>query len=155
VAYGSVAWSTMATSEPIAMAEPQPDIEPVGPTEIARRLGVAFGTVRTWNFDRVLPPPRWRVGRGPLWDWPEIEAWAVATGRLDPLKATSTLRRQDAVHDLVGTGEIAERLRISHRGVLQRIVRGQMPPPRWQVAGRGVWLWEDLKDLPTNLRTTR
>ena len=116
-----------------------------------------LGAVVVLGIDGVLPPPRWSVGRGPLWDWPEIEAEAraVATGRLDPSKATSTMRRQEATLDLVGTGQIAERLGISHRGVLQRIMRGQMPPPRWQVAGRVVWLWEDLKDFPANLRTTR
>ena len=157
MAYGSVAWSTMATLEPLPMNKPDTEVDPVGPSEIAERLGVAFGTVRTWHFDRVLPSPRWRVGRGPVWDWSEVEAWAVATGRLDPSKVASPLPRPRTapVPELVGTGEIAERLGIGDRAVLKRIHRRQMPPPRWLVSGRGVWLWDDLKDLPPNLRNAQ
>lgn len=154
--YGAVAWPTMVTSELLPMGKPDTDLDPVGPGEIAERLGVAFGTVGTWHFDHILPPPRWQVGRGPIWDWSEVQAWAVATGRLDPSEARSTQpRRHDAhIPELVGTGEIAKRLGISSRAVLKRIHRQQMPPPRWQVSGRGVWIWEDLKDIPTNLRNT-
>ena len=57
-------------------------IEPVGPVEIAERLGVARATVDTWRQRGVLPAPDWHVSGRPLWDWPTVESWARDTGRL-------------------------------------------------------------------------
>lgn len=56
--------------------------EPVGLQEIGDRLGVARPTVDSWRTRDLLPAPRWTVGGRPAWDWFEIEAWAIATGRL-------------------------------------------------------------------------
>jgi hypothetical protein len=81
---------------------PACEIDPVGPTEIAARLKVPINTIHAWNYDKVLPPPRWRVGPGPVWDWTDIEAWAIATGRLTTL-APSPVHLHPAVqagHDL-------------------------------------------------------
>jgi hypothetical protein len=62
--------------------------EPVGVYEIAERLGVRQQTVAQWVYrsrrDRMTPPmpqPRWLVSKLPAWDWPEVAAWAKATGR--------------------------------------------------------------------------
>jgi len=127
------------------------DIDPVGPTEIAARLNVPKNTANAWIYDKVLPPPRWRIGPGPVWDWRDIQAWAIATGRLSPVaSAPPPPPRCQETPELVGVGEIAERLGIGKRAVLRRVERGRMPPPRWRVSARGVWLWDDLKHLPTN-----
>jgi excisionase family DNA binding protein len=56
--------------------------EPVGIKEIAERLGVQRATVDRWLQRHLLPAPPWTVGGRPCWDWPAIEAWARATGRL-------------------------------------------------------------------------
>ena len=134
------------------MSEPDTELDPVGPTEIAARLNVPINTIHAWNYDKVLPPARWRVGPGPVWDWSDIHAWAITTGRtatLAPAPAPGPPRYRE-MPDLVGVGEIAERLGITKQAVHRRVRRGQMPPPRWHVSARGVWLWDDLKDLPTN-----
>lgn len=62
---------------------PKPgDADPVGVAEIAERLGVPRQTVAVWKNRGLLPPPPWRVSRQPCWDWPQIEAWAEASGRM-------------------------------------------------------------------------
>jgi len=58
------------------------EVDPVGLAEIAERLGVPRRNVDRWRERGVLPAPRWTVGGRPAWDWPEIEEWARATGRL-------------------------------------------------------------------------
>lgn len=58
------------------------DCDPVGELEIAARLGVRPKTVNMWALRNLLPEPRWLVSGRPAWNWPEIEQWAVATGRL-------------------------------------------------------------------------
>lgn len=56
--------------------------EPVGVKEIAERLDVQPNTVHVWRHRRVLPEPKGSVSGDPVWDWPDIEAWAEETGRL-------------------------------------------------------------------------
>jgi hypothetical protein len=56
--------------------------DPVGIKEIGERLEVQRATVDMWLFRELLPPARWTVGGRPAWDWPDVEAWAVETGRL-------------------------------------------------------------------------
>lgn len=57
--------------------------DPVGPLEVADRLGVLPQTVRVWRTRNVLPPPRWVISRVPIWTWEsDIEPWARETGRL-------------------------------------------------------------------------
>lgn len=58
--------------------------------EVARRLGVQRATVHVWRtrsqhpVERVpMPAPNHVFGGVPVWHWGTIEAWAVATGRLD------------------------------------------------------------------------
>lgn len=46
------------------------------------RLAVRPQTVHTWRLRKQMPQPRWSVSGQPAWDWSEIEAWAVRTGRL-------------------------------------------------------------------------
>lgn len=60
----------------------RPEVDPVGLAEIAERLGVQRRTVDRWRERGVLPDPTWTVGGRPAWDWPIIEAWGRATGRL-------------------------------------------------------------------------
>ena len=55
--------------------------EPVGLSDIARRLGVAQQTAKQWKLRGLLPEPKWTVGGRPAWDWPQIEKWAKKTGR--------------------------------------------------------------------------
>jgi DNA-binding transcriptional MerR regulator len=70
---------------------------PVGPAEIAGRLGVKPQTVHTWRRRGVLPAPRWTVSGQPAWDWADIEAWARRTGRLrDADVHTALLELEDA-----------------------------------------------------------
>lgn len=57
--------------------------EPVGIKEIAERLGVKRGTVDIWLQRNLLPAPKWTVGGRPAWNWPDIERWAKATGRIE------------------------------------------------------------------------
>ena len=54
----------------------------VGPGEVAERLGVAPRTVHMWRWREVMPPPLVVLTGTALWSWPDIEAWAQATGRL-------------------------------------------------------------------------
>jgi len=56
---------------------------PVGTVEIAERLHVSRSAVDAWRARHPeFPKPKWTVGGRPAWDWPDIEAWARATGRL-------------------------------------------------------------------------
>lgn len=55
--------------------------DPVGPKEIAARLGVRPQTVHMWKYRQLLPEPAWHASGVDLWDWPTIQAWAIATGR--------------------------------------------------------------------------
>lgn len=57
-------------------------VDPVGEREIGDRLGTRPQTVAQWQFRGLLPPPRWTVSGHPAWNWPDIERWARATGRL-------------------------------------------------------------------------
>jgi hypothetical protein len=54
----------------------------VGPQEIAERLGVKLATVHMWRYRDLLPAPLVVLSDVPVWEWPAIEAWAIATGRL-------------------------------------------------------------------------
>lgn len=56
----------------------------VGTAEIAERLRVgAPEVVHSWRrrYDD-FPPPVARLRIGFVWAWPDVEAWAKATGRL-------------------------------------------------------------------------
>jgi hypothetical protein len=56
----------------------------VGTAEIAERLGLAHPeTVHDWRRRHPeFPAPVARLRIGYIWYWPEVERWAVATGRL-------------------------------------------------------------------------
>lgn len=57
--------------------------EPVGTVEIAHRLDVTRKAVDQWRHRHTdFPQPVWTVGGRPAWNWPDIAAWATATGRL-------------------------------------------------------------------------
>lgn len=58
--------------------------DPVGPEEIAERLGVRRDTVHKWRHRGVLPEPDWIISSLPVWEWETIRAWAENTGRLEP-----------------------------------------------------------------------
>jgi hypothetical protein len=63
--------------------------DPVGVAEIAERLGVKQQTAAMWRYRDLLPDPRWEVSRLPAWNWPEVERWAIQTGRLDTKRKRS------------------------------------------------------------------
>lgn len=75
----------MTTRPPTA---PSPASEPVGVADIARRLGVRPGTVHAWThrfgqpYFPEFPGPEWVIGGQRLWEWRDIEEWAVSTGRV-------------------------------------------------------------------------
>ena len=50
--------------------------------EIAERLGVKQQTVAVWKYRKLLPEQEGTASGYPVWNWPTIEAWAKATGRL-------------------------------------------------------------------------
>jgi len=56
----------------------------VSAVEIARRLGVARPqVVYDWRRRHEdFPAPIARLGNVSVWAWPDVEAWARATGRL-------------------------------------------------------------------------
>ena len=63
--------------------------DPVGVAEIAERLGARQQTVAMWHYRskrgemaRPMPPPKWHVSGMAVWNWPTIERWARATGRV-------------------------------------------------------------------------
>ena len=59
-----------------------PWTDPVGTAEIAERLGVQRNTVQVWRKRGVLLEPKSIASGVALWDWPDVEAWARATGRI-------------------------------------------------------------------------
>jgi len=152
---GAVAYASpvMVVAEVEGVSEPAMRIEPVGPNEIAERLGVVKGTALAWCQREVLPPPRWRVSGVPLWNWADVAAWAVETGRLVPGAAGATSETGAAgTVELVGAGELAARLDLTRHAVFRRVERGQMPPPRWRISGNPIWVWGEVADLPTRRR---
>lgn len=56
----------------------------VGAAEIARRLGASKGgVVSDWRRRHPdFPAPIRELAMGPVWLWSEVQAWAIATGRL-------------------------------------------------------------------------
>lgn len=56
--------------------------ELVSGAEIGRRLGVSREAVRKWAKapQREFPSPLARVGRSVVWDWTEVETWALHHG---------------------------------------------------------------------------
>ncbi len=57
----------------------------VGAAEVAERLSLAqVQTVHTWRRRyEDFPQPVARLKQALIWSWPDIQAWARATGRLD------------------------------------------------------------------------
>lgn len=49
--------------------------------DIARRLGVSRERVRQLAQRDDFPEPLGRLGRGQVWRWADVEAWAHETGR--------------------------------------------------------------------------
>lgn len=134
----------MTVAEP--MTKPDCEPEPVGPAEIAERLGVAVATVYVWRHDGLLPPPRWQIFRGPIWDWRDIATWATSAGRLHPVdqRTPSPQCAAENLPDLLSSDEVARRIGTTAGAVRARARRGQIPAPRWHIAGRGVW---DSRDI--------
>jgi predicted DNA-binding transcriptional regulator AlpA len=63
--------------------------ELVGTAEIAARLGVGRSTVvHDWRYRHAdFPQPVATLKAGLVWAWPDVAAWAKATGRkLDDTK---------------------------------------------------------------------
>jgi len=55
----------------------------VGAAEIASRLGVVRETVHLWRRRAIdFPEPIAKLERVLVWNWPDVEHWAKATGRL-------------------------------------------------------------------------
>ncbi len=58
--------------------------ELVGAAEIAERLGLAHAqAVHTWRRRYpAFPQPVTKLKQAMIWAWPDVEAWAKATGRI-------------------------------------------------------------------------
>jgi hypothetical protein len=56
-----------------------PDL--VGTSEIAERSGNRKGTVAQWHHRGLLPEPIADLASGPVWTWPEVEAFLITTDR--------------------------------------------------------------------------
>lgn len=55
----------------------------VGAAEIAKRLDVLRDTVHLWRRRHDdFPKPVAELEQALVWNWPDVEAWARATGRL-------------------------------------------------------------------------
>lgn len=55
----------------------------VGAAEIAQRLGVVRDTVHLWRRRHAdFPAPVAELEQAMVWYWPDVEAWAKASGRL-------------------------------------------------------------------------
>ena len=56
----------------------------VGAAEIADRLGIAYvETIHNWRRRYAdFPQPVAQLRQALIWSWPDVEAWAKATGRL-------------------------------------------------------------------------
>lgn len=58
------------------------DLDLVGTTEVADRLGVQRQTVGQWRLRHVMVEPTWTISGVPIWRWEVVEHWARETGRL-------------------------------------------------------------------------
>jgi hypothetical protein len=55
----------------------------VGAAEIADRLGVARQMIHIWRQRHPdFPAPVAQLQQAMVWNWPDVERWARATGRL-------------------------------------------------------------------------
>jgi hypothetical protein len=73
--------NAMDNREPGAASAPMDD--PVGVTEIARRIGVSGSDVDRWRVREAdFPAPDRTVAGQPAWEWDAIERWAKTTGKL-------------------------------------------------------------------------
>lgn len=64
------------------LAHPEPEVFPVGISEIARIAGVSRDTVDEWTRRHSdFPAPRWRIGARPAWQAADVERWLADTGR--------------------------------------------------------------------------
>jgi len=63
----------------------------VGAAEIADRLGIAYvETIHNWRRRYPdFPPPIAKLRQALIWSWPDVEAWAKATGRLKSSRRTA------------------------------------------------------------------
>lgn len=75
-------------------------LDVVGELEIAARLKVEVQTVAQWRYRgknragakaragfEPFPPSRWTVSGLPAWYWPDVETWAIKTGRAAEARA--------------------------------------------------------------------
>ena len=54
------------------------DMDLVGMSEIAQRLGTSAGLVRQWRQRAIgFPQPLVTLATGPVWDWSTVQAWAA------------------------------------------------------------------------------
>lgn len=58
--------------------------ELVSTKEIARRLGITPGRIRTLNQEGRMPAPVGVIGGRTIWRWAHVRTWAIKTGRLEP-----------------------------------------------------------------------
>lgn len=73
--------------------------DPVGATEIAWRLHLGRTTVERWQQrHKDFPQRTWTVCGRPAWDWPDVEAWLIATGRLPGASAPMPRRPWVTIH---------------------------------------------------------
>lgn len=59
-------------------------MELVTATDVGERIGLSAERIRQLARKGDLPAPLGRVGRSDVWRWDDVQAWAIATGRIEP-----------------------------------------------------------------------
>jgi predicted DNA-binding transcriptional regulator AlpA len=86
------------------MTQPIYPADLVSARDIAERCGVTHSAVGVWrfNYPKTFPKPVYERRTFLLYDWNEIHAWLIRTGRWDSKKdeyiPTSTQRRRDVLN---------------------------------------------------------
>ena len=76
----------------------------------------------------------------------DIEAWAKSVGRLPSVERPAANCSPENLPELLSSDEVATRIGTTAGAVRARARRGQIPAPRWHIAGRAVWDSRDIDD---------
>lgn len=94
-------------------------LDPVGPDEVAARLGVPANTVSQWRRRGQMPAPFTTVSRVPLWDWPLVHAWADTRGMLGSRRPGTKVQRDEVAAARAAVLAEIDRLADAAIGILE------------------------------------